>query len=115
MASGLAPREGDARNGPQQVDGIQPQRFEARRASNLNGLPLASRVSSVIERRSDSGARQRFAATCTEVRTLMEQACPGLPSPQLERLVVEMARVQLRYEPLTSPLAEHYFVPRQRH
>jgi hypothetical protein len=26
-----------------------------------------------------------------------------------------MARVQLRYEPLTSPLAEHYFVPRHRH
>jgi hypothetical protein len=44
----------------------------------------------------------------------MEQACPGMPSPQLERLVVEMTRVQLRYEPLTSPLAEHYFVPRQR-
>jgi hypothetical protein len=38
-----------------------------------------------------------------------------MPSPQLERLVVEMTRVQLRYEPLTSSLAEHYFLPRQRH
>ncbi len=63
----------------------------------------------------DPEARQRFAATCTEVRTLMEQACPGMPSPQLERLVVEMTRVQLRYEPSTASLAEHYFMPRQRH
>jgi hypothetical protein len=78
-------------------------------------MTFASGVTPVIERRTDPGARQRFAATCVEVRTLMEQACPGMPSPQLERLVVEMARVQLRYEPLTSPLAEHYFVPRHRH
>jgi len=68
----------------------------------------------VIERRTDPGSRERFAATCGEIRSMMERVCPGMAAPQLERLVVEMARVQMRYQPSTSPsLEDQYFVPRR--
>jgi len=77
-------------------------------------VTLASNTATVIERRNDPGARERFAATCGEIRTLMEQACPGMPGPQLERLVTEMARVQIRYAPLADSLTDRYFVPHRR-
>ena len=44
----------------------------------------------------------------------MERTSPGMPAPQLERLVAEMARVQLRFEPLGESLADRYFVPHRR-
>jgi len=77
-------------------------------------VTLASSVAPVIERRGDFGTRERFAATCGEIRILMERTSPGMPAPQLERLVAEMARVQLRFEPLGESLADRYFVPHRR-
>ena len=45
---------------------------------------------------------------------MMERSCPGMSAAQLDRLVTEMARVQLRYDPFTAPsLADAYYVPRR--
>jgi len=77
-------------------------------------VSLAANFWPVIDRRVDPGARERFSATCGEIRSLMKGVCRGMPAPQFERLVVEMARVQLRDEPPTSAsLADQYFVPRR--
>ena len=67
----------------------------------------------MIERRRDPKTRERFATTCAEIRAEIEQPCAAMETPQLERLVTEMARIELRYKISTvkATLADEYFVP----
>jgi hypothetical protein len=70
----------------------------------------------MIERRADPRGRERFAATCDEIRALIERPCADMEAPQLDRLVTEMARIELRYKLSTAKasLADEYFIPHRR-
>lgn len=67
----------------------------------------------MIERRRDPRGRERFAATREEIRAEIERPCAAMERPQLERLITEMARIELRYKlsAVKATLADEYFLP----